>query len=132
MKNRHCVDFRVADSDPLKQLIWGITGQKPAAKEPLIPGKDELAASRKTSFEPRLYPPLAHSPDQDQIGQLEILKLRQYSKDELGSKFDLRAFHDQVLGGGAVPMDVLSTRIHEWVAQQKVQAAAGAGGNLSH
>lgn len=57
------------------------------------------------------------------IGQLEILKLRQYSKDQLGSKFDLRAFHDEVLGGGAVPLDVLSTRVHEWVAQEKVQAA---------
>ncbi len=57
------------------------------------------------------------------IGQLEILKLRQYSKDQLGSKFDLRGFHDEVLSGGAVPLDVLSTRVHEWVAQQKVQAA---------
>jgi uncharacterized protein (DUF885 family) len=58
------------------------------------------------------------------IGQLEILKLRQYSKDELGSKFDLRAFHDEVLSGGALPMDVLSTRIHQWVAEQKAQASA--------
>jgi uncharacterized protein (DUF885 family) len=57
------------------------------------------------------------------IGQLEILKLRQYSKDQLGDKFDLRAFHDEVLAGGALPMDVLSTRIHEWVGQQKIQAA---------
>jgi uncharacterized protein (DUF885 family) len=61
------------------------------------------------------------------IGQLEILKLRQYSKDELGSKFDLRGFHDEVLGGGAMPLDVLSTRIHEWVGQQKAQAAAVSG-----
>jgi uncharacterized protein (DUF885 family) len=57
------------------------------------------------------------------IGQLEILKLRQYSKDQLGDKFDLRAFHDEVLSGGALPMDVLSTRIHEWAAKQKMQAA---------
>jgi uncharacterized protein (DUF885 family) len=57
------------------------------------------------------------------IGQLEILKLRQYSKDQLGNKFDLRAFHDEVLSGGALPMDVLSTRIHEWVGQQKAQAS---------
>jgi len=59
------------------------------------------------------------------IGQLEILKLRQYSKDQLGNKFDLRAFHDEVLNGGALPLDVLSTRIREWVAQQKAQASAG-------
>ncbi len=57
------------------------------------------------------------------IGQLEILKLRQYSKDQLGDKFDLRAFHDEVLSGGALPMDALSTRIHEWVEQQKAQAS---------
>jgi uncharacterized protein (DUF885 family) len=57
------------------------------------------------------------------IGQLEILKLRQYSKDQLGAKFDLRAFHDEVLSGGALPLDVLTTRIHEWTAQQKQQAA---------
>jgi uncharacterized protein (DUF885 family) len=57
------------------------------------------------------------------IGQLEILKLRQYAKDQLGDKFDIRAFHDEVLVGGALPMDVLGTRIHEWVAQQKTQAS---------
>lgn len=59
------------------------------------------------------------------IGQLEILKLRQYSKDQLGDKFDLRAFHDEVLDGGAMPLDVLSTRVHEWVGQLKAQASAG-------
>ncbi len=58
------------------------------------------------------------------IGQLEILKLRAYSKDQLGDRFDVRAFHDQVLGGGALPMDVLTDRIHDWVAQQKVRASA--------
>jgi uncharacterized protein (DUF885 family) len=53
------------------------------------------------------------------IGQLEILNLRQYSKDQLGDKFDIRAFHDEVLGGGALPMDVLKERIQDWVALQK-------------
>jgi uncharacterized protein (DUF885 family) len=57
------------------------------------------------------------------IGQLEILKLRQYAKDQLGDKFDLRGFHDEVLSGGALPMDVLSTRIHEWVGQQKARVS---------
>ena len=62
------------------------------------------------------------------IGQLEILKLRQYAKDQLGDKFDIRSFHDEVLSGGALPMDVLSTRIHEWVRQQKTQAALPSSG----
>lgn len=61
------------------------------------------------------------------IGQLEILKLRQYAKDELGEKFDLRGFHDQVLGAGALPMDVLSERIHAWVKEQKGVSAGNAG-----
>jgi uncharacterized protein (DUF885 family) len=53
------------------------------------------------------------------IGQLEILKLRQYAKDELKEKFSIRAFHDEIVGAGALPLDVLSRRIHAWVAQQK-------------
>jgi uncharacterized protein (DUF885 family) len=57
------------------------------------------------------------------IGQLEILKLRQYAKDQLGDKFSLSNFHDEVLGAGALPMDVLSNRIHEWVATQKASAS---------
>ncbi|MGA2747079.1 MAG: DUF885 family protein [Candidatus Sulfotelmatobacter sp.] len=59
------------------------------------------------------------------IGQLEILKLRQYAKDQLGDKFSLSKFHDEVLGAGALPLDVLSMRIHEWVAAQKVSASGG-------
>ena len=60
------------------------------------------------------------------IGQLEILKLRQYAKDELGDHFSLSGFHDEVLGAGALPMDVLSERIHAWVREQKgVVAKAG-------
>jgi uncharacterized protein (DUF885 family) len=60
------------------------------------------------------------------IGQLQILKLRQYAKDQLGDKFDIRGFHDEVLGAGALPMDVLEIRIHEWVAV-KAAAAPSAG-----
>ncbi len=57
------------------------------------------------------------------IGQLQILKLRQYAKDQLGTKFDIRGFHDEVLGAGALPMDVLEIRIHQWVAERKIGAA---------
>jgi hypothetical protein len=48
LKNRPHVDFRVSDPNPLKQLIWGITGQKPAAREPLVPGKEEKSAFSQT------------------------------------------------------------------------------------
>jgi uncharacterized protein (DUF885 family) len=57
------------------------------------------------------------------LGQLEILKLRQYAKDQLGTKFDIRAFHDELLGGGTLPLDVLDQRTREWVDKQKSTSA---------
>ncbi len=53
------------------------------------------------------------------IGQLKIRELRNYATRELGDKFDVRQFHDQVLGNGAIPLDVLEARIKAWVAQKK-------------
>ena len=55
------------------------------------------------------------------VGQLTILRLRDEAQKALGDKFDLRAFHDEVLGAGALPMDVLEARIHAWIAAQKHQ-----------
>ena len=53
------------------------------------------------------------------VGQLKILEVRDRAKKALGDKFDLRAFHDQVLDSGALPLDVLSDRIDAWIASQK-------------
>ena len=53
------------------------------------------------------------------IGQLKIRELRDSATRELGDKFDLRQFHDQVLGSGAIPLDVLEAHIKSWVAEQK-------------
>ena len=53
------------------------------------------------------------------IGQLKILELRERAKAALGGRFDLRAFHGQVLDSGALPLDVLSDRIDAWIAAQK-------------
>jgi uncharacterized protein (DUF885 family) len=53
------------------------------------------------------------------IGQLKILELRAEAQKELGAKFDMRAFNDQVIDSGALPLDVLTTRIHTWIAAQK-------------
>jgi TIR domain len=76
LRNRHWVDFRAAEPDPLKQLIWGITGAKPIVKESLIPGKEDNTAPRIRFSESRYYPPLARAPDQEQAIQLNILRKR--------------------------------------------------------
>ncbi len=53
------------------------------------------------------------------IGQLKILELRDRAKKALGDKFDIRAFHDQVIDSGAMPLDVLDERITAWITSQK-------------
>jgi uncharacterized protein (DUF885 family) len=50
------------------------------------------------------------------VGQLKILELRKKAQDRLGSAFDIRAFHDRVLGAGPLPMDLLEARIDSWIA----------------
>jgi uncharacterized protein (DUF885 family) len=53
------------------------------------------------------------------LGQLEILKLREEARQKLGAKFDLRSFHDEVLGNGALPLDVLDSQVRAWIKSQK-------------
>jgi uncharacterized protein (DUF885 family) len=53
------------------------------------------------------------------LGQLKIRELRQRAQKELGPKFDVRAFHDQILDGGTLPLDLLEARTDYWIARQK-------------
>jgi uncharacterized protein (DUF885 family) len=60
------------------------------------------------------------------MGQLTILKLRDEAKTQLGEKFDLKAFHDEILNGGAMPLDLLQERVVAWIKDQKLNGATGA------
>ncbi|KCZ56230.1 hypothetical protein HY29_09260 [Hyphomonas beringensis] len=53
------------------------------------------------------------------IGMMKIQDLRSKAEGELGDKFDIRAFHDTVLGGGALPLKVLERRVDQWIEEQK-------------
>jgi uncharacterized protein (DUF885 family) len=52
------------------------------------------------------------------LGQLEILKLREDARQKLGDKFDIRAFHDEVLSNGALPLNVLHEQVENWISSQ--------------
>jgi prolyl oligopeptidase len=52
------------------------------------------------------------------IGQLTMLELRRKAEQALGDDFDIKAFHDELLGGGAVPMEILETRMNRWLAAE--------------
>ena len=55
-------------------------------------------------------------------GELKIKELRAYAEQQLGDKFDIREFHDEILGQGALPLDVLDARIRAWVSEKKTKA----------
>src|SRR5438270_115464 len=58
------------------------------------------------------------------MGQLTIRKLREEAKSQLGAKFDIKAFHDEILNGGAMPLDLLQDRVHRWIKEQAPKTAS--------
>ncbi len=58
------------------------------------------------------------------MGQLKILELRKRAQTALGPKFDIRAFHDEIVDSGALPLDVLDRRVDAWIGAQKAGGAA--------
>jgi uncharacterized protein (DUF885 family) len=63
------------------------------------------------------------------MGQLMIRKLREEARAQLGPKFDIKAFHDEILNGGAMPLDLLQERVERWIKEQgprrRVQVVEG-------
>ena len=55
------------------------------------------------------------------LGQLEILRLRDEARQKLGARFDLRAFHDEVVGNGPLPLGVLHSQIEGWIDAQQAR-----------
>ena len=55
------------------------------------------------------------------LGQLEILRLREEARQRLGARFDLRAFHDEVVGSGPLPLGVLHSQVESWISAQEAR-----------
>jgi len=55
------------------------------------------------------------------LGQLKFRELRERARKELGAKFDIRTFHDEMLNGGTLPLDMLEARTNTWIAEQKAK-----------
>ena len=53
------------------------------------------------------------------IGQLKLLELREQAETTLGDKFDIRDFHDVVLGSGSIPLNVLEANVQQWISEQQ-------------
>lgn len=77
------------------------------------------AAEGQIQSEVRRYIVMPGQATAYKIGMLKILELRAEAKAALGDQFDIRGFHDTVLGGGALPLSVLERRVDDWVATQK-------------
>ena len=58
------------------------------------------------------------------LGQLKIRELRTRATQQLGSRFDIRRFHDEVLAGGSLPLDVLEERMTRWINAQMPASAS--------
>lgn len=56
------------------------------------------------------------------IGMLKIQELRTKAEQELGDNFDIKGFHDTILGGGAMPLELLEKRVNYWIASQQVSS----------
>ncbi len=61
------------------------------------------------------------------LGQLKFRELRDRAQKELGARFDIRSFHDEMLSGGVLPLDLLDSRTDSWVRAQKLAAISARG-----
>jgi len=61
------------------------------------------------------------------MGELKIQELRAHAHKELGAGFDLKEFHDVVLGSGALPLDILERNVNQWIADKKAHGAQSGG-----
>jgi uncharacterized protein (DUF885 family) len=103
---RLVVDTGIHDMDWTRDQVVDFMRKSHAVDEPTIQAETDRYIS---------WPAQALS---YKLGQLKIRELRQRASDKLGARFDERKFHDAVLSGGNLPLDVLDARIDRWIGMQ--------------
>jgi uncharacterized protein (DUF885 family) len=103
---RLVVDTGIHDMGWRREQVVDYMRKSPAVDEPTIQAETDRYIS---------WPAQACS---YKLGQLKMRELRARATQQLGSKFDIRSFHDEVLAGGSLPLDVLDARITRWIKGQ--------------
>ena len=85
---------------------------------PVAPENSSIAEGAIKS-EVRRYITTAGQATAYKIGMIKLQQMRDKARAALGDKFSYPAFHDQILGGGALPMPVLERKIDRWIEAQK-------------
>ena len=99
-----------ARAPPEPRCLDGVVGESPHAANDVNDAVAQTEADRYIAWPGQA---LAYT-----MGQLMIRKLRDEAKTQLGSKFDIKAFHDEILNAGAMPLDLLQERVERWIKEQ--------------
>ena len=89
-----------------------------AAFYPLAYAAEQEGEQPRSSSEIERYMALPGQSLSYKVGQLKIIELRRVAEKKLGAKFDVRAFHDQVLREGSLPLAVLESSMRAWLDRQ--------------
>jgi adenine-specific DNA methylase len=96
-----------AERSPVAASLAGLPGYDDRLPDPTDAAEQALSSRAARIVEQALS---------YMTGRLEIQRLRRDTERTLGDRFDVRAFHDTVLGGGALPLTVLADVVADWIA----------------
>jgi uncharacterized protein (DUF885 family) len=86
-------------------------------------GNNSSSSDAAIKSEIRRYFVLPGQATSYKVGMLKIQALRKKAEDMLGDKFDIREFHDAILGGGAVPLTIMERLVDNWIDKTKTGAS---------
>ena len=104
----------------MARILLGVSGGIAAYKALELARLATTEAQARSEI--RRYMVLPGQATSYKIGMLKIQELRRKAEAALGARFDIRAFHDTILGGGAMPLTILEARVDRWIASVKSES----------